>query len=48
VLSCESFFPFFLWLITSLVADSDRALLLSGYGTPWVLLGGPLIFLFSG
>jgi hypothetical protein len=39
VLSCESFFPFFPWLVASLVVNSDRDLLLAGYGTPWVPFG---------
>jgi hypothetical protein len=46
MLSCKLFFPFFLWLVASLFVDSEKALLLTGYGTPWVPFGGPLIFLF--
>jgi hypothetical protein len=34
VLSCESFFPFFLYFVAPLFVDSERALLLTGYGTP--------------
>jgi hypothetical protein len=33
VLICESFFLFFLWLVASLFVDSERAVLLTGYGT---------------
>jgi hypothetical protein len=36
VLSCKSFFP---RLVASLFVDSERALLLAGYGTPWVPFG---------
>jgi hypothetical protein len=39
VLSCELFFPFFPWLVVSLFADSERALLLIGYRTLWVPFG---------
>jgi hypothetical protein len=39
VLSCELFFPFFLELLVSLFVDSERALLLVGYGTYGYLLG---------
>jgi hypothetical protein len=38
-LSCRLFFPFFPWLVISLSADLERVLLLTGYGTSWVLLG---------
>jgi hypothetical protein len=48
VLSCESFFPFFLWLVVSVFGDSERALLFDAYGTPWVPFGGPVIFLYGG
>jgi hypothetical protein len=33
VLSYKSFFPFFPWLVASLFVDSERGLLLAGYGT---------------
>jgi hypothetical protein len=39
MLNCRSFFPFFLWLVVSLFADLERALLLVGYGTLPVLFG---------
>jgi hypothetical protein len=39
VLSCGSFFPFFLWLIASLYVDLERVLLLACYGTLWVPFG---------
>jgi hypothetical protein len=32
-------FPFSLWLVPSLFVDSERALLLAGYGTPGCHLG---------
>jgi hypothetical protein len=32
VLSCVLFFPFLLWLVVSLVAVSERALLIAGNG----------------
>jgi hypothetical protein len=35
VLSCKSFFPFFLWLVASLFVDLERTLLLAGYVTLW-------------
>jgi hypothetical protein len=38
-LSCESFFPFLLRLVASLLVDSEKALLLAGYGTLWVAFG---------
>jgi hypothetical protein len=41
VLSCELFFLFFPWLIASLFVDSERVLLLTGYGTLWCLFGSP-------
>jgi hypothetical protein len=47
VISCKSFFPFFLWLVASLFADSERDLLLTVYGTPLVPFG-VLKFLFQG
>jgi hypothetical protein len=34
VLSHELFFPFFLWLVASLFADSERALFLASYTVP--------------
>jgi hypothetical protein len=46
VLNGESFFPFFMFFtfflfksVDSLFVDSERALLLAGYRTLWVLLG---------
>jgi hypothetical protein len=48
VLSCSSFFTFFLRLVVSLFADSERVLFLIGYGTPWVLFWVCLISLFWG
>jgi hypothetical protein len=41
VLSCESFFLFFSWLVASLCMDSERPLLLTGYGILWVSFGVP-------
>jgi hypothetical protein len=42
---CKSFFPIFLQLVASLFMDLETALLLTDYGTPWVLL---LMFLLQG
>jgi hypothetical protein len=39
VLSCELFVPFFTWLVAGLFVDSERALLLTDYGTLWVTSG---------
>jgi hypothetical protein len=39
VLSCELFFPVFLWLVISLFVDSETALFLTGYGILWVPFG---------
>jgi hypothetical protein len=39
LLSCRLFFLFFLWLDVSILADLEKALLLAGYGTPWVPFG---------
>jgi hypothetical protein len=36
VLNCESFFPFFLWLVASLFVDLEKVLFLTGCGTLWV------------
>jgi hypothetical protein len=36
--NCRLFFSFFLWLVY-LFADSERALLLTGYGTLWLPFG---------
>jgi hypothetical protein len=41
VLSCKLFLPFFPCLVASLLMDSERALLLAGYGTLWVPFGVP-------
>jgi hypothetical protein len=37
VLSYKLFLLFYLWLVASLFADSERALLLASYETPWVI-----------
>jgi hypothetical protein len=39
LLSCELFFPLFLWLVASLIADSERALRLTGNWIHWVPFG---------
>jgi hypothetical protein len=39
LLSCESFFPFFQWLVVSPFADLVKVLLFTGYGTPWMPFG---------
>jgi hypothetical protein len=44
VLICEPFFPFFLWLLVSLLVDLEKVLPLTGYGC---LLGSSEIH-FSG
>jgi hypothetical protein len=41
VLRCKLFFPLFLWLVAFVFMDSERALLLSGYGILWVSFGFP-------
>jgi hypothetical protein len=39
MLTCGLFFLFFPWLVISLFADSEKALLLAGYETLWAPFG---------